>query len=132
MIRRPPRSTLFPYTTLFRSRPLGAAGEGPHRILPAVLGEHLQGEVTGPVGAAVVVDDPLDHAEMGGLVVVGDGADLVLAHRDAAGAVRGEAEGHIADGRAARLGHAIGPGPQADLGAVGTASCRGRRETSVG
>src|SRR5258708_23249766 len=26
MIRRPPRSTLFPYTTLFRSRPAGAAG----------------------------------------------------------------------------------------------------------
>src|SRR3712207_8752685 len=25
MIRRPPRSTLFPYTTLFRSRPPGAA-----------------------------------------------------------------------------------------------------------
>src|SRR5260221_9949773 len=25
MIRRPPRSTLFPYTTLFRSRPLGSA-----------------------------------------------------------------------------------------------------------
>src|SRR6266481_9017019 len=25
MIRRPPRSTLFPYTTLFRSRPRGAA-----------------------------------------------------------------------------------------------------------
>src|SRR2546422_4505078 len=30
MIRRPPRSTLFPYTTLFRSRP--AAGGG---VLPA-------------------------------------------------------------------------------------------------
>src|SRR2546430_12951150 len=29
MIRRPPRSTLFPYTTLFRSRILGLA---PHRI----------------------------------------------------------------------------------------------------
>src|SRR3712207_7840843 len=31
MIRRPPRSTLFPYTTLFRSRPaaaLAAAGAG--------------------------------------------------------------------------------------------------------
>src|SRR3989454_7687204 len=27
MIRRPPRSTLFPYTTLFRSRRGGAAGE---------------------------------------------------------------------------------------------------------
>src|SRR3989442_8167688 len=26
MIRRPPRSTLFPYTTLFRSRLFGAAG----------------------------------------------------------------------------------------------------------
>src|SRR3712207_5764856 len=27
MIRRPPRSTLFPYTTLFRSYPLGAIGD---------------------------------------------------------------------------------------------------------
>src|SRR2546430_3033625 len=27
MIRRPPRSTLFPYTTLFRSRDRGRAGE---------------------------------------------------------------------------------------------------------
>src|SRR2546430_7565882 len=31
MIRRPPRSTLFPYTTLFRSR-----GRGPRRRLHAV------------------------------------------------------------------------------------------------
>src|SRR3712207_7421964 len=28
MIRRPPRSTLFPYTTLFRSRPLPGRGGG--------------------------------------------------------------------------------------------------------
>src|SRR5579872_7534185 len=28
MIRRPPRSTLFPYTTLFRSPPAPAAGRG--------------------------------------------------------------------------------------------------------
>src|SRR3712207_8576625 len=27
MIRRPPRSTLFPYTTLFRSAPLGVRGD---------------------------------------------------------------------------------------------------------
>src|SRR5438132_12967890 len=27
MIRRPPRSTLFPYTTLFRSRAVGGAGQ---------------------------------------------------------------------------------------------------------
>src|SRR2546430_12372055 len=32
MIRRPPRSTLFPYTTLFRSRGRCAAGRGPDRI----------------------------------------------------------------------------------------------------
>src|SRR2546429_7227681 len=30
MIRRPPRSTLFPYTTLFRSRAPPAAGSGLH------------------------------------------------------------------------------------------------------
>src|SRR3712207_7005394 len=30
MIRRPPRSTLFPYTTLFRSRPLTGGGGGVH------------------------------------------------------------------------------------------------------
>src|SRR3989442_11843019 len=38
MIRRPPRSTLFPYTTLFRSRVLELHGMGPfdiHYINPA-------------------------------------------------------------------------------------------------
>src|SRR2546422_3029973 len=38
MIRRPPRSTLFPYTTLFRSRPLrveaGCEGVGQDRTRP--------------------------------------------------------------------------------------------------
>src|SRR3712207_7225869 len=33
MIRRPPRSTLFPYTTLFRSPPpAGSAGQAPTRV----------------------------------------------------------------------------------------------------
>src|SRR3712207_7468119 len=40
MIRRPPRSTLFPYTTLFRSRPArghrGLRGGRSHLALPAV------------------------------------------------------------------------------------------------
>src|SRR2546430_8901564 len=35
MIRRPPRSTLFPYTTLFRSAP-GAAGAGARPAAPGV------------------------------------------------------------------------------------------------
>src|SRR3989449_6580132 len=41
MIRRPPRSTLFPYTTLFRSRE--------HRVrhAGAVLGRHLHGGIDG-------------------------------------------------------------------------------------
>src|SRR2546423_6629707 len=32
MIRRPPRSTLFPYTTLFRSRVCARAHQGDHRL----------------------------------------------------------------------------------------------------
>src|SRR5256886_10236810 len=44
MIRRPPRSTLFPYTTLFRSAFIGIArvialGEG--RLLEAMTGERM-------------------------------------------------------------------------------------------
>src|SRR3712207_8758362 len=41
MIRRPPRSTLFPYTTLFRSPPSYAifilATTEKHKILPTIL-----------------------------------------------------------------------------------------------
>src|SRR5688572_32460598 len=38
MLRRPPRATLFPYTTLFRSRPTGGVHGKPlgRRPLPAV------------------------------------------------------------------------------------------------
>src|SRR3712207_7486996 len=40
MIRRPPRSTLFPYTTLFRSRGEAAAPLAGERVLDAELVEH--------------------------------------------------------------------------------------------
>src|SRR2546422_6893081 len=43
MIRRPPRSTLFPYTTLFRS--LRLPEQGVVRALPGLLPLHLRGEV---------------------------------------------------------------------------------------
>src|SRR5258708_9521114 len=37
MIRRPPRSTLFPYTTLFRSLAIiSALGPGPYNAIPAI------------------------------------------------------------------------------------------------
>src|SRR3712207_8937119 len=49
MIRRPPRSTLFPYTTLFRSRELLAAGAGDlARVITAEHGKTVddaRGEV---------------------------------------------------------------------------------------
>src|SRR3712207_7986450 len=63
MIRRPPRSTLFPYTTLFRSRrpaPRPAAG-GPRvahelRLVGALLGDDGAGPVAVPDLHAQVVD----------------------------------------------------------------------------
>src|SRR2546426_8500055 len=42
MIRRPPRSTLFPYTTLFRSHDSGAAGDSLYYVMPYVSGETLR------------------------------------------------------------------------------------------
>src|SRR3712207_8131800 len=47
MIRRPPRSTLFPYTTLFRS--LGALATGPMRVFDAEPTGFLPGEGCGLV-----------------------------------------------------------------------------------
>src|SRR3712207_7839667 len=41
MIRRPPRSTLFPYTTLFRSRPQRGGAEGRRR--PVVRAHEVAG-----------------------------------------------------------------------------------------
>src|SRR3712207_9111423 len=51
MIRRPPRSTLFPYTTLFRSRTLAfvssrRAAEVLHRIAQRRLAPHLAARVS--------------------------------------------------------------------------------------
>src|SRR2546427_8015093 len=43
MIRRPPRSTLFPYTTLFRSRHRGARGPGRRRDREDGDGARLSG-----------------------------------------------------------------------------------------
>src|SRR5258708_26872342 len=51
MIRRPPRSTLFPYTTLFRSD----AAQALHRFAPVQAVDHL-GERDLAVAAMHVVD----------------------------------------------------------------------------
>src|SRR5258707_2053929 len=50
MIRRPPRSTLFPYTTLFRSRGTprhshrGDPVAGTHDLRPVVMGPRFRGD----------------------------------------------------------------------------------------
>src|SRR2546422_5258168 len=55
MIRRPPRSTLFPYTTLFRSRsprvsrPVDRADRGRDRVLRLGAGQARQAEWIGAV-----------------------------------------------------------------------------------
>src|SRR3712207_7938139 len=54
MIRRPPRSTLFPYTTLFRSREEDEAQGAPQRAAEEGEGRHgraRQRRVTGGGGA---------------------------------------------------------------------------------
>src|SRR5260370_10198809 len=54
MIRRPPRSTLFPYTTLFRShRRLSPAGTRPEEELPGVpCGRQETGRPHGTPGSS--------------------------------------------------------------------------------
>src|SRR2546427_5674657 len=61
MIRRPPRSTLFPYTTLFRSGVLGhvaRAGDGDGLACEglAARGQHFLGEVDGAVAGGFGAD----------------------------------------------------------------------------
>src|SRR3712207_9553046 len=84
MIRRPPRSTLFPYTTLFRSprpaergdRPAELGGPLVQRVLVEgrVLDVVLQAPDDRRRGGAVGVADPqVDHVPAGG-----DGRLLLL------------------------------------------------------
>src|SRR5688572_31753712 len=60
MIRRPPRSTLFPYTTLFRSRASGAVAErvaGDERVAVWATSDAATAvAVVGVLGAGRVVD----------------------------------------------------------------------------
>src|SRR2546427_12549815 len=62
MIRRPPRSTLFPYTTLFRAHRLARVGHG---ILEARRG-----------GIGADLDDRVEHQYRPGAVVADRGGGL--------------------------------------------------------
>src|SRR5258708_8404760 len=65
MIRRPPRSTLFPYTTLFRSTAY-ARGHYPRRIsYPGQTRQHHQGRQPGAQAThqVDVLDDAVEFAQ---------------------------------------------------------------------
>src|SRR3712207_7186411 len=57
MIRRPPRSTLFPYTTLFRSHQ--PEGHGDQRVVGAVAHRRPESRVGREHRAVVLQPDPL-------------------------------------------------------------------------
>src|SRR5260370_41605868 len=79
MIRRPPRSTLFPYTTLFRSLTDPVPVTDAHLVIcQAAHGEVLPELAIGEVGAAQL------------LLPVPVGLDLVHEHRPVLPAVAGQ------------------------------------------
>src|SRR3712207_9537949 len=74
MIRRPPRSTLFPYTTLFRSYYLIGTAAGPHpypamvRDFQSVIGEEVRTQMMAAEGR---LPDSLVAAIGGGSNAIG-------------------------------------------------------------
>src|SRR6266498_4055410 len=132
MIRRPPRSTLFPYTTLFRSPQLVGGAHGAERVV-LVHRRHAEDghdRVTDELlnGAAVPLDDSLGRLEVAGHNVAQALRVDPLAERGRAGDVAEERRddlANLADGRRlgkrrpagvaeARLLPVLGPAARAD------------------
>src|SRR3712207_7132105 len=65
MIRRPPRSTLFPYTTLFRSRLLARLGGPRRQRAEARLAQPLLRAVAGAVLRVAEHDPPAAPVRVG-------------------------------------------------------------------
>src|SRR3712207_8261139 len=82
MIRRPPRSTLFPYTTLFRS-------------VPAVARRLGHGRVGPEVGAALLLGH--HHAGLGVGLVVRAGHALLVLGRQRRVLAEGRSEEHTSE-----------------------------------
>src|SRR3989441_9679597 len=79
MIRRPPRSTLFPYTTLFRSvRVLDVDQVGRHRAAAERGAQGRNGRRMAEPGRIFQIDQPEPARELGDQVVL-----LVVQHRGA-------------------------------------------------
>src|SRR3712207_9182041 len=65
MIRRPPRSTLFPYTTLFRSLLRGDVTGG-------IAAHRVRGIGVCPIDVEVDEQGPIDHVRQGRVVIAED------------------------------------------------------------
>src|SRR2546430_7115361 len=61
MIRRPPRSTLFPYTTLFRSLRIVSAHDSGRIINPTLAESQLEGGIIQGLGYALFEERILDE-----------------------------------------------------------------------
>src|SRR6266536_6498470 len=70
MIRRPPRSTLFPYTTLFRSAPGARDEELLERAQPCLPAQELFEQLSRPGGLERVESQPAVVALRGPAVAV--------------------------------------------------------------
>src|SRR2546430_13931708 len=105
MIRRPPRSTLFPYTTLFRSRPSGRRLDTPHESL-------RQRRHIAPAGADFDVEPfGLEGRRHGELLVEGlEVAEVVAQLALPSGGERRQIEGACALGRRTGEAQLHGPG----------------------
>src|SRR3712207_8579660 len=66
MIRRPPRSTLFPYTTLFRSRDAAPVADDAEVVVEAVvLGEQMQRRVQRRMERVAAAEEEPRHDRAG-------------------------------------------------------------------
>src|SRR3989475_12841860 len=113
MIRRPPRSTLFPYTTLFRSRGIGRhEGEVPRPDHELLVGVH-------PLPALARVVGAEDAAQRVGRLDAGPEARRVGGRHGDAEAAEGPPRQAFARGDVAPAVAAIHALPQAALPTAG-------------
>src|SRR2546430_3282779 len=114
MIRRPPRSTLFPYTTLFRSLELRGEGSRPRPTQVTALGggSRVLGSGLGEAGEVLALENPLAQrrelqphgrivGELGGLHEDVSHVDLIL-HRLLGGAAHLIQPDNVVPGRGDR------------------------------
>src|SRR2546425_13116082 len=100
MIRRPPRSTLFPYTTLFRSD-----GRNAREYLDAWIARRYPGGTTvGSTVGGVIVNPTIKQTYGDGVMVAGDAAHMVNP-LSGAGIVNAMKAGRLG-GRTAEIGRA--------------------------